>query len=41
LHCDARSIDMPYPLVDGPSGPVAYLDIDDTGLVEAGYGPEA
>jgi hypothetical protein len=20
--------------------PVAYLDIDDTGLVEAGYGPE-
>jgi hypothetical protein len=21
--------------------PVAYLDIDDTGLVEAGYGPEA
>jgi hypothetical protein len=20
---------------------VAYLDIDDTGLVEAGYGPEA
>jgi hypothetical protein len=21
--------------------PIAYLDIDDTGLVEAGYGPEA
>jgi hypothetical protein len=21
--------------------PVAYLDIDDTGLVEAGYGPQA
>jgi hypothetical protein len=20
--------------------PIAYLDIDDTGLVEAGYGPE-
>jgi hypothetical protein len=21
--------------------PIAYLDIDDTGLVEAGYGPQA
>jgi hypothetical protein len=21
--------------------PIAHLDIDDTGLVEAGYGPEA
>ena len=21
--------------------PIAYLDIDETGLIEAGYGPEA
>jgi len=27
-------------LVKATDKPIAYLDIDDTGLVEAGYGPE-